>query len=138
MSYRKVFLGLALLVLLGISPSPASAQTCDECLQLIGGDWSVLDQLDFNGNGFTTFDLVIIRRLQINSGLNVITINNLTGLAVGGVDVTGDGVYTTSGSLSDFAIVQKLVFFLAGAGVSQIDLDDLINCGRMYILGICS
>lgn len=134
MLQRFVFIGLLQVVILfGFGAPTASAQDCSDCLAVVGGDWSALEQLDFNGNGFTTFDLVVIRRLQLLSGLNVLTLNNLTGLAVNQVDVTGDGVYDSN----DFAIIQKLVFFLSNTGLTSLDVDAFIDCARLYILGVC-
>lgn len=131
---RYVFLGiLQAAILFGFGVPAASAQTCADCVDVIGGDWAALEQLDFNGNGFTTFDLVVIRRVQLFSGLNVITMSDLIDLVVNQVDINGDGVYDAN----DFAILQQLAFFLINTGLNAIDVDAFIDCARLYILGVC-
>ena len=131
---RYVFLGiLQATILLGFGVPAASAQTCAECVDVIGGDWSALDQLDFNGNGFTTFDLIVFRRIQLLTGIDVLTVSDLIELATNQVDITGDGVYDDE----DFSRIQTIFFFMSNTGLGSIDITEFIDCARLYILGVC-
>lgn len=130
---RKYFvvLSLAVVALLCLAPRPAHALTCAQC-EVILGDWDNLDlKLDFNGNGFSTYDKLVVRKLQVYGEVDYIDQGILAGLI--GTDVTGDGVYNGD----DYAVIYALSQFLYAGSLTGLDLDDFQECSGYYVLASC-
>ena len=125
---------LALLAITAFSPRPADAQTCTECVTLVGGDWDYLEEhLDYNGGGFSTYDLGVVEKIRIYGGNDIITPAILQGYTDNQVDVSGDGQFT----VNDGWRLLKMKSYMADAGLSSLDLVDFYDCAHRYILNIC-
>lgn len=131
---RRACFAFALLALALFLPGSAAAQTCSECVTLVGGDWDYLETyLDYNGGGFATYDLGVVEKIRLYGGNDVVTPAIVQGYRDNAVDVTGDGQYT----VGDAWRLIKLQDYLSAAGLSSLDLVDFHDCANRYVLNIC-
>ncbi len=127
----KKLLSCLIVLVFSLISVPAVQAQCPEC-GVSSANIDVWRSLDFNGNGLTTYDLMVVARMLAISGQSSLTRSEIAGLALAGVDVNDDGVYDNT----DLGIVKRTNFWLNRVGEPALD-QHVIDCLRKVILGIC-